>query len=217
MHRVGTDGVLLGAWASAINTKDILDIGTGTGVIALMLAQRTDAEITAIEPDREAFSIATENFESSTFHKRIQTFHTPLQSFNTGKKFDLIVCNPPFFENSLKPPTTNRQQQRHTDSLSQIELLEHARRLLAPKGKLAVVLPSAEGNRFMEHALMSNLFVDRACAVYSKVGKPQERWLLQFANVNVLEKKQTTLHIMDAQGQWMEEYKTLTRDFYLNL
>lgn len=180
-----------------------------------MLAQRSESKIIGIEPDTEAFSFARENFMSSPFKNKVQAVHSTLQDFHSDIKFDLIVCNPPYFVNSLKPPTSNRQQQRHTDSLSQTELVECAFRLLSPSGKLSVVLPTVEGNHLMEYAVLNNLYVHRTCAVFSKIGKPQERWLLEFGQEPIAQ-EQTQLHIMDANGQWTEEYKLLTRDFYLN-
>lgn len=181
-----------------------------------MLAQRSKAELTAIEPEFEAFSLARDNFQNSPFAERTQIHHTTLQDFHVDTLFDLIVCNPPFFENSLKPPTANRQQQRHTDSLSPVQLLEHATRLLTPAGKLSVVLPAEEGNRFMELATIQKFYIRKSTAVFSKKGKPQERWLLEFGNQKAEHIETDSLTILDAAGQWTEEYKLLTADFYLN-
>jgi tRNA1Val (adenine37-N6)-methyltransferase len=207
---------LLGAWASVANTQQILDVGTGTGVIALMLAQRSNAQITAIEPAYEAFALARANFQSSPFANRTQIHHTTLQDFYVAGLFDLIVCNPPFFENSLKPPTANRQQQRHADGLSPLQLLEHASRLLNPAGSLSVVLPTQEGNRFMELASERNFFIRKSTALFSKIGKLQERWLLEFSRSEQMEQLSEQLTLMDVNGRWTTDYQTLTREFYLN-
>jgi tRNA1Val (adenine37-N6)-methyltransferase len=216
VHRVGTDGVLLGAWANVEDAQQILDIGTGTGLIALMLAQRSNAQIVAIEPEYEAFALARDNFQGSPFAGRIQIHHTTLQDFHSDVLFDRIICNPPFFEKSLKPPTANRQQQRHTDSLSQAQLLEHANRLFAPGGKLAVVLPTEAGNRFRELAPEQNFYTLKSTAVFSKIGKPQERWLLEFGRIKPEERISEQLNIMDIDGGWTTDYQTLTKEFYLN-
>jgi tRNA1Val (adenine37-N6)-methyltransferase len=207
---------LLGAWASVANAQQILDVGTGTGVIALMLAQRSKAQIIAIEPAYEAFALARDNFQSSPFEGRTQIHHTTLQDFYRDGLFDLIVCNPPFFENSLKPSTVYRQQQRHTDSLSPAQLLEHTSRLLTPAGKLSVVLPTEEGNRFIELADKQNYFILKSTAVFSKIGKLQERWLLEFSRSKREDRISDQLSIMDANGRWTTDYKTLTKEFYLN-
>lgn len=216
MHRVGTDGVLLGAWADVYNVSNILDIGTGTGVIALMLAQRSKAKIRAIEHDFEPFTIAKENFANSPFRDRLHVQHTSLQDFYTVTPFDLIACNPPFFANSLKPPSINRQHQRHTNTLSPTQLLEHTSRLLSLNGRLTVILPFTEGNLFIDLAKSFGLSLNQSCAVFSKESKPQERWLLEFGKQPGAEPKQGELCIMDSFGQWTTEYKLLTKDFYLN-
>ncbi len=181
-----------------------------------MLAQRSKAQITSIEPAYEALALARDNFQNSPFSERTQIHHTTLQDFQVDALFDRIVCNPPFFENSLKPPTANRQQQRHTNSLSYEELLEHTNRLLAPAGKLSVVLPTEEGNRFIELARIQNFHTHKSTAVFSKIGKPQERWLLEFGRSKPKEKISNQLNIMDANGQWTPDHQTLTKEFYLN-
>ena len=216
VHRIGTDGVLLGAWVEVENTTSILDIGTGTGVIALMLAQRSKAEILAIEPDLEAFSMAGENFKASPYRERMQIVNTTLQDFASNTPFDLIVSNPPFFENSLKSPSANRIQQRHTDTLSSAQLLENTFHLLAAEGRLAVILPVVEGNRFIHLAESMGIILQRSCAVFSKEGKPQERWLLEFSKKPCANPTAVNLYIMNAAGQWKDDYKNLTKDFYLN-
>jgi tRNA1Val (adenine37-N6)-methyltransferase len=207
---------LLGAWADVENTQRILDVGTGTGVIALMLAQRCNAQIEAIEPEYEAFALARDNFQNSPFANRAQIHQTILQEFHVDALFDLIICNPPFFENSLKPPSANRKQQRHTDSLSPVHLLVHGNRFLNPDGRLSVVLPTTEGNRFIELASEQNFYLLKSTAVFSKLGKPQERWLLEFSKQKTPRIETGSLAILDAAGQWTDEYKVLTSGFYLN-
>jgi tRNA1Val (adenine37-N6)-methyltransferase len=181
-----------------------------------MLAQRSHAAITAIEPDDEAFELARENFQSAAFAERMHIQHIKLQDFDVDKLFDLIVCNPPFFQNSLKPPKANRQQQRHADSLPPAQLLEHVSRLLSFPGRFCVVLPTEEGNRFMELAENQKLYLTKSSAVFSKTGKFQERWLLEFGKQAPPHIEKNTLTIMNHSGQWTDEYKSLTKDFYLN-
>lgn len=214
MHRVGTDGVLLGAWVDVTDCRTILDVGAGTAIIALMLAQRTDAEIRALEPDTEAFLIAQANIETSPFNNKLLVHQTTLQNFSTEGKFDLIVCNPPYFEKSLKPPTAARQNQRHTDALPFTDLINKSKSLLQPTGRLAVVMPYWEGNRFKDLAAHNNLHLSRTCAVTAKAGKPQERWLLEFS-LAPSALRHEVLTLMDTTGQWTPEYQQLTRSFYL--
>ena len=181
--KVGTDGVLLGAWAPiASNASRLLDIGTGTGLIALMLAQRFSKQsqgpkdcppvlggraqraegvintpnshlnIDAIDIDQLSIEQATEHIKNSPFAKYITTHHTSLQDYTTQEKYDAIVCNPPYFVASLKCPDAQRTQARHTDSLSFDDLLQHSARLLNDGGSLSVILPITEGNQLIELA-----------------------------------------------------------------
>lgn len=216
--KVGTDGVLLGAWVDVAQANTVLDVGTGSGVIALMLAQRTSAEarIDAIEVDKNSAEQALENVRQSPWGKKIIVHHSPLQGFRSSKKYDLIVSNPPYFNNSLPPPERARADARHTDTLSHHELLAHSKQLLAPSGRLAVVLPFAEGKAFISMASITGLFCVRQCSFYSRQGKPQERWLLEFALEPRTIKTEKLLLFAD-DNNWSEDYKDLTRDFYLKL
>jgi tRNA1Val (adenine37-N6)-methyltransferase len=214
VHRVGTDGVLLGAWVSVADAKKMLDIGTGTGVMALMLAQRSPAQIDAIEVDDGAFTLANSNIKASPFANRIRVWPDALQQFEPRTAYDLVVCNPPFFEKSLKPLAHARQQQRHTDTLPFEVLLHHAQRLLHSQGRLAVIVPVESGNRLSQLASSSGLCLTRACAVTTKAGKPQERWLLEFSR-NSQPTVNESLTIMNSAGHWTAEYQLLTREFYL--
>ena len=218
VHRVGTDGVLLGAWANITPGSIALDIGTGTGLIALMLAQRggSSSSITAIEPNQAAFDLACQNAKESPFSNQIKVIHTSLESYQSTDRFDLIVCNPPFFEKSLKPPGTQRAQARHSESLPFVNLIEGVKRLMKPDGCLAIILPVNEGNRFAELAVKSGLAIKNKCAIISKQNKPQERWLLEFTLGSMETPTQSELIIQAGNGNWTESYRNLTRDFYLN-
>lgn len=219
VHKVGTDGILLGAWADITGCKSILDVGTGTGLIALMIAQRAgaDVSITAIEPASTPFALAQQNITNSSQGKRIDLQNTSLQDFNSPKPFDLIISNPPYFENSLKPPSEKRTYERHADSLPFNDLLDSVKNLLAPTGRLAVVLPVAEGNRFISLAYAAGIYVSNQCAVFSKESKPQERWLLEFSLTPNRNLKRQSLTLMNDVGDWTPEYKALTGEFYLHV
>lgn len=214
--KIGTDGVLLGAWVNIESTAKILDVGTGSGVIALMLAQRTNgkAHIDAIEialPDAQQ---AKENISHSPWPNQVTIHPTSLQEYQTDHRYDLIVSNPPFFHSSFSPKR-ERISSRHTQSLSFEDILKFSAPLLQPEGRLAVVLPTEEGERFQELARLAGLFPIRKMRLFSKPGKPQERWLLEFSS-HPSETIHEQLYIHDVAGDWGEDYRSLTKDFYLH-
>ena len=223
--KVGTDGVLLGAWAPIAPTAQcILDIGTGTGLIALMLAQRYPSlNITAIDIDKSSIEQATENIKNSPFAQYITTHHTSLQSYNPEEKYDAIVCNPPYFVASLKCPDSQRTQARHTDSLSFDELLSHSARLLNDEGSLSVILPITEGNQLIELAPKYGFSLTHLTEVHPTPTAPPKRLLLQFVmqnsqlNHSSLLISHSSLTIELARHQYTPEYISLTRDFYLKM
>ena len=148
--KVGTDGVLLGAWANCEGAKRILDIGTGTGVIALQMAQRNaEAQIHAVEIDEAAAKRARANFDNSPWAERLNVEQTAVQEFSPAEKFDLIVSNPPYFVDSLLPPDTKRSTARHTHDLTFEELDNAVARLLAGDGKFALILPVTEFEKYL--------------------------------------------------------------------
>ncbi len=214
--KVGTDAVLLGAWAEVTGAKKILDIGTGCGVIALMLAQRTDdvVRIDAIEIGKEDFVQAQENISNSHWQNKISVFHNSVQEFDPTHRYDLIVSNPPYFINSLLPPAQHRMRSRHTRSLTFEELLVHSVRMLKPSGKLAVILPFREGNNFKSLAAKNGLHVSKQLAVYSKKEKPQMRWLLEFGFATYRSKKKKII-LYKKDTLKSKAYDNLTHDFYL--
>ncbi len=149
--KVGTDGVLLGAWADCDNAKRILDIGTGTGLIALMMAQRSQAQIDAIEIDEHASEQAIENVNRSPWASRVNVINKSLQDYSKveNKAYDLIVSNPPYFQNSMFAPDKKRTDARHNSNLELEDLLKGAKKLLSNDGKLSIILPYLEGNMFI--------------------------------------------------------------------
>lgn len=216
-HKVGTDGVLLGAWVS-LRTEDkrILDIGTGSGVIALMLAQRSGAEahIDALDIELHDVEQARENVQRSPWPAKVTVYHEALQAFQSPEPYDLIVSNPPYFANSLLPPDTRRSLARHTQRLSFDDLMHHAARLLTRRGRLALILPYAEGKQLTALAQGYGLRPQRLTAFHSRAEKPAERLLLELGweNSSV---KENVLILHGHGNEWSEEYKALTRDFYL--
>lgn len=213
--KVGTDGVLLGAWANVNSAKSILDIGTGTGLIALMLAQRTEiAQIDAIEIDIDAYQQSVENVNSSPWYNRIRPIHTPLQNFTTILKYDLIVSNPPYFVNSIKPPDKRRKQSRHADELPYSVLINAGKNLLHPNGRFCLILPRVEAVKFISKAAEVNLYCCKKTAVRFKSTKPVERLLLEFSDATKV-LVESELILFDEEGKRTNVYQRLVSPFYL--
>lgn len=216
-HKVGTDGTLLGAWANVANARCLLDIGCGSGLIALMLAQRTaaDTHIDAVELSLPDYSQACENVKHSPWSRKISVFHSSIQQFESLVSYDCIVANPPFFNKSFKPPAENRIAPRHTETLSHEDLLIHALRLLTPSGALSVVLPYTEGLQFIDQARERSLHVSRQWSFRTRAEKPIERWLLEFTRTPVSSHQQHELLLYERDDNWSDDYRALTREFYL--
>ncbi|HEY3405646.1 MAG TPA: methyltransferase [Ohtaekwangia sp.] len=214
--KVGTDGVLLGTWVNIRNATRILDIGTGSGVIALILAQRSAAEtgIDAVEVEEQDATQAMENALGSPWPKKIKIHHTSIQQFTTRKKYDLIVSNPPYFINSQQPPDAKRIQARHTVTLNHTDLLRAVTNYLHPSGAFNIVLPFTEGLQFIDLARTFALHCSRQWSFRTRNEKPIERWLLEFSSeVKTMETGEILLY--DRDTNWSESYRNLTRDFYL--
>ena len=213
--KVGTDGVLIGAWASVRDAdRTILDIGTGTGLIALMMAQRNpEAEIVAVEIDSESAEQARENVAESPWGERIRVERCAVQEFVAEQTFDLIVSNPPYFVDSLKSPDGGRSMARHTDTLSFAELMRAAERLLAPDGRFAVIVPSEAA---LSVIAAGNLHLVRRCDVRTKPAAAPKRVMLEFSPRFEGAALREELTIGDGtNGGYSPEYVALTREFYL--
>ncbi|MBR4849687.1 MAG: methyltransferase [Alistipes sp.] len=212
--KVGTDGVLLGAWADCSGAKRILDIGTGTGVIALMSAQRnTEAKIYAVEIDETATRRARSNFEMSPWAERLEVENCAVQEFDPNEKFDLIISNPPYFIDSLLPPDAKRSTARHTHDLSFEELDKAVCRLLADGGKFALILPTAEFEKYLS---LTKLHLVRRCDMYPTAGAAVKRVMAEFAKSETAEIVRESIAIeRERRGDYTDEYRTLTKDFYL--
>lgn len=215
--KVNTDGILLGAWVNLEGAKTILDVGTGTGLIALMMAQRIEAQITAIEIDRNAADEAIQNVRNSKWHNRITVQNCSFQDFSATKEsmFDLIVSNPPFFSKSLKNTNPQLSMARHNHFLSFPDIIFGAKKLLSEKGKLALILPFNLANEFINKSQSENLFLSRFTAVKPFLDKEPNRCLMEFKhNPQVFQKTQLAIY-NDLKNAYSEEYIKLTRDFYL--
>lgn len=216
--KVGTDGVLLGAWSEVLGAKKILDIGTGSGVIALMLAQRGNAEIFAIDIDKESCLQAEENFNASPWSERLNQKNISLKEFaaTTNEKFDLIVSNPPYFTDSYKPADHQRICARHNDQLPICELAEDVSKLLNQNGRLSVILPVKEAGILVSALQKFQIFPQKELAVFSFSGKEVFRKLLLFGR-NQTSCIYEELVIETAPGKgYSPEYIELTKEYYLN-
>lgn len=218
--KVGTDGVLLGGWARVEDAASILDIGTGTGLIALMLAQRKEtARIDAIDIDPDACRQADANVAASPFAGRIRVIPASLADYRPVEPavYDLIVSNPPYFTNALKCPDYQRRLARHTDTLPLTELMQTARGWLHPAGRLALVWP-ADGRNLLETAARdAGLYFIRITEVHSLPGTPPKRMLAELGVQPVGTPALESLTIEETARRYTEEFTALMKDFYFYL
>ncbi len=224
--RVNTDGVLLGAWCSVPFSENAkaLDIGSGTGVIALMLAQRladaqaVDCSVEAVEIDGPSSVQCLKNFTSSPWRKTMKVYNADFQSFamEQPQKYNLVVSNPPYFNNSLKNPSEVKKTARHTDSLSYDDLADGASKLLVADGILSVILPWEESSVFASVAEEKGFCIKRKCNVFSKRGEEfPKRVLMELSLKKNAEILSEDLCIMEHSLEFTPEYRNLTKDFYL--
>jgi tRNA1Val (adenine37-N6)-methyltransferase len=217
--KVNTDGVLLGAWTNLYGAKTVLDIGAGTGLISLMIAQRSDTIITGVEIEKNAAEEAVLNVQNSPWKNRVSIHHTSFQDFaeNAQNKFDLIVSNPPFFSNSVKNTNPHLSMARHNHLLPFEDIIEGAKKLLIETGKLSLILPAGSVNGFIEKACMENLFLTRLTEVKPFPGKYPNRCLMELGKQRQKVQK-TQMSVFDETGKdYSEEFKLLACDFYLKL
>jgi len=216
--KVGTDGVLLGAWADVVGIRRALDIGTGSGVIALMLGQRSEqALVHAVEIDEASYDQACDNISRARWADRLEVFHTSIQEFSRRPQepYDLIVSNPPFFSGGTFSTNQDRNRVRHTVKLPHGDLLIAVRALLAPEGRFCVILPLIEGLRFRELAETYRFYATKMVEVRPRAGKPVERLLLQLERTRRPPDKSELVIMEGETTEWTREYKALTAAFYL--
>jgi tRNA1Val (adenine37-N6)-methyltransferase len=238
--KVGTDGVLLGAWATVAHADvsrddrdttalqpagrrrdrrfSALDVGTGTGLIALMIAQRNaEADIDAVDLDPDACKQAVENVEWSPFNGRIRVFRQSFPEYTTERKYDLIVSNPPYFSTSLKSPDKKRNTARHNDSLPLKLLIEHALTMLSDDGRIALILPQACSGEVDFIIATHRLFLLRRTAVVSVEGLEPKRFLIELSAKAPpgYTPAMDRLVLTTAQQERTQAYNRLTDDFYL--
>lgn len=236
--KVGTDGVLLGAWVSLEACPNtILDIGAGTGLIALQLAQRSNAaSIDAIEIDDNAFEQCVTNFENSDWGDRLFCYHASFQEFveeltkietdastkvsdqieDGTEKYDLIISNPPFYSEDYKTENTSKNLARFSEALPFSELIEGVSKLLSESGTFALILPRNEEEKFIQLAAQFGLLPKRICRVRGSISSEEKRSLMEFS-FHTTETVLENLTIEISRHVYTEPYRELVKDFYLNL
>ena len=221
--KVGTDGVLLGAWCSLENyPKTILDIGTGTGIISLMLAQRSSAiSIDGVEIDKSAFEQTVDNFENSDWSDRLYCYNTSFQKFadesnNEAIKYDLIVSNPPFYKEDYITKNISRNKARFSQFLSFKELIQGVSKILSKSGFFSTIIPFKEESAFIGLAQQNSLFLNKLCRVKGNKNSEIKRCLLTFS-FNKKETNETNLIIENSRHKYTKEYVELTNNFYLKM
>jgi len=213
--KVGTDGVLLGAYANVNGVKNILDIGAGTGVIALMLAQKSAAEIVAIEPDDQSFVQMCDNINNSPWSDRIKAIKTTFQNMQHNGKFDFIITNPPYFSDSLKNPDIIKSQTRHNDTLKPADILQGVVNLLDEHGRFQLILPYTEGNLFITEAADYGLYCCDILKIKPLPTSEIKRLILTFAKKQTKPTEKNLTISSGKRHEFTKEYMELTKDFYL--
>lgn len=217
--KVNTDGVLLGAWTNITSAGNVLDVGAGTGLITLMIAQRSDAFVTGIEIEKNAAEEALHNVKNSEWNTRILILQSSFQEFaETAKnQFDVIVTNPPFFSNSVKNVNPHLSIARHNHLLPFEDIISGSKRLLVENGILSLILPADAANEFTEKALNENLYLNRLTLVKPFPHKEPNRCLMEFGKKKSV-CENTSMSVFDESGKdYSADFKVLARDFYLKL
>ena len=217
--KVGTDGVLLGAWVDVSACKTILDVGTGTGLLTLMAAQRNaDAHFVAVDIDRDAALQAEANFKLSEWQNRLRAVHTSLSAYadNSFRKFDCVMCNPPFFKNAFKSDRQARNTARHNDSLSYNELLNRSAYLTNAQGRLAVIVPFETEQEFLHLSSRHGFFLKRLMRIQPTPDKDFVRSLIEVSKCCVARPVPDCMVIEDkGRHSYSDAYIELTKDYYL--
>lgn len=215
--RVGTDAVVLGAWTEiGQKVNHILEVGTGCGIISLMLAQRSSAKIDAIDIHKESVEEASANFQSSPWPDRLQAIHSSLKDYadKSKVKYDLIVSNPPFFQNSYLPADEKLTISKHLTTIDFKGFLKDTFRLLGPKGMLSVILPYQERKVFIENAEAAGYSISKKLRIFPREGKDPNRTIHIYSKENQDRVYFYNIALRNPDGQFSDEYKILTQEFH---
>lgn len=215
--KVGTDGCLLGGWFDVTGSRNILDIGCGSGLISLMAAQRCDAAVTGIEIDSEASLQAIENVNNSLWRERIRIINCDMLSYEADALYDTIVSNPPYFVNSLKCDDTSRTLARHSDSLSSSEFFAKCLSLSTDDAKVSIIIPCDIMDEWQRSATESGFYAKRITFVKTTPKKQPKRVMIEFAKHSCGPAVTNTLVLENSPGEYSEEAKRILRDFYLKI
>jgi tRNA1Val (adenine37-N6)-methyltransferase len=212
--KVTTDACILGAYSDVQNAKRILDIGTGTGLLTLMLAQRSEAQIEGVEIDEVSYNQAVDNVESSIFKDKIKLYYTDIQSFISENCYDLIISNPPFFQNHLKAEMPSRNNALHTDTLSFEDLLNSVKRLLSSNGTFVVLLPAYQSSVLELMANELGLFANKKLNIHHREGSKILRIITTFG-FEKIETQIEELLIKNSVESYTADFQRLLKDYYL--
>ena len=213
--KIGTDGILLGAWADCENKKNGLDIGCGTGVIAIMICQKNPIiKMTALEISNEAIKDAIINFNICKWNNNLTLYHQDLNKHIPTKKYDFIVTNPPFYNDGFKPKNKEKSLAKHEEDLNYKSIITFAKKNLTEKGTLNLIIPFKDGKSCLSFAEKLNLHLSREHVVYPKSDKPANRLLLEFSHQKIEPKRGELVIEHEQRHQYTQDYKNLTRDFY---
>jgi tRNA1Val (adenine37-N6)-methyltransferase len=217
--KVGTDAVLLGAWTECGNAKKILDVGTGTGVLALMLAQKSEATIWAIDIDKDSFIDAKENVYQSKWNDRLKVLNISMQEFTkeNSNDFDVIISNPPYFTDAYKAKELSRNTARHTDELPFDQLIECVVKLLSEDGHFFSILPYNEAIQFKNMAAKNNLYLIKSTRVKTKPEKEPKRLLMMYSRKQQIQIEDELVIELDERHHYTQQYINLTKDYYLDI
>ena len=216
--KVGTDAILLGRWTEVRPTDVVLDIGTGCGLLSLMLSQKGVAHVDALDIDAASIEEATVNFEASQWRGQLQTFCTDIVDFQSDKKYDLVVSNPPFFNRFSKCDSERKSRARHNDSgLSYATICREVCRLMKPEGRLVVVLPVDVSPAFLQTAAQIGLHLHKRMTIIPIVGKEPNRVNLELGFAESDEVQEESFVIRETDGRFTGQYNLFLRDYYLGL
>jgi tRNA1Val (adenine37-N6)-methyltransferase len=215
--KVGTDSILLGSIVQVNANDRILDIGSGSGLLSLMMAQRIQGKGTVIgvEIDETAVAQSKQNVVDSPWHETVNVMQTDINQYDVDLPFDVIISNPPYFNNSLLGPAKARNTARHSQLLTQQQLLGNASRLLSDTGQFWLVLPVEQAKQLISQSETSALQLNQLCQVFTRQGKPVHRYIMSFGKFSVDEVAKSEIDVYDGDNQYSRQFIALTRNFYL--